>query len=226
MKKKNTLKKSELRDFDNKAKNLLGIPENILIENASRGILEVILKENLSCDRTCIFAGRGNNGADSLALTRHLLNRGLKVDIFLVLGGKHYNKEVEFQLGILKKIIGEKRIKVLNTEEDFKYLKESLSLYDLLVDGIFGIGFKTPLDSFHKELFKIINSARRPVLAVDIPSGLSCDSARIDQEAIKASYTVTFVAEKESFFMGKGPDYVGKIFVKDIGVSRDALKRL
>jgi len=220
------LPRDALRILDSKAKDILGIPENILIENASRGILEALKEENILPRCACIFAGRGNNGADSLALARHLLNRNVDLDVFLVLNGGSCNKEVQFQLQILEKIIDKRRIKTLNNKEDLISLVTDIKSKDLIIDGMFGIGFRPPLDSFYKDLFVVINNNSRKTIAVDIPSGLSADDGLVDETAIRADTTVTFVSPKIGFFTGEGPEYTGKILVKDIGISPDALKKL
>ncbi|MCD6539694.1 MAG: NTPase [Candidatus Omnitrophica bacterium] len=223
---KDALSSQELRSLDEKAKKILGLPETVLIENASRACLETLLGVGPLPKKAGIFSGRGNNSADSLALARHLLNRGVDLKIFLVLGGKSFNKEVEFQLNILRKVLSVEKIKILNEREELVYLEKIIPEFDLVVDGIFGTGFKKPLAPFYKELIRLINQKARKILAVDIPSGLPADNLEIDEEVIKAFLTVTFLAPKISFFLEGGSQYTGEIIVKDIGVSRDVLQAL
>ncbi len=223
---KDALSQEELRHLDKKAKEILGLSENLLIENASRASLEALDEEGISPKRVAIFSGRGNNSADSLALGRHLINRNIDIEAFLALNNKPYNKEVEFQVNILKKILSTKKIKALNTIEEVLSLRERLSSFDLIVDGIFGIGFRPPLGAFYKELIRLINETSRSILAIDIPSGLPADSVDVDEVAIKASFTVTFLAPKISFFLENADQYTGEVIVKDIGVSRDVLEGL
>lgn len=220
------LSKDTLRMFDKKAQSILGIPENILIENASRGLLDVLSEQNILPCKIGIVSGRGNNAADSLALARHLINRDIDVDVFLALNRKGYNRQVEFQLNILKKIMDRNKITILNDTNDFCSLGAQLVSKDWLIDGIFGIGFKPPLDDFYKELFRIINSLSKNILAVDIPSGLSCDEGCIDEVAVKAKITLSFIGPKLGFFKDQGPLYTGKIVVKDIGISYNVLNNL
>ena len=223
---KDACSQSQLRAFDRKAKDILQIPESLLIENASRGVMEVIMDQDVRHKDVCIFAGRGNNGADSLALARHLLNRGSRLTIFVVLGGRPPNQQVEFQLNLLKGIMDNSLITVVNSPDDLKAAEGALGGEDLVVDGIFGIGFRPPLDDLHKGLFRCMNRAVIPTVSVDIPSGLCADEGEVDGEAVKADLTVTFVAAKKGFFLGQGPAHTGRIFVKDIGLSRQVLERL
>ncbi len=219
------LSREELRRLDAKAKDILGIPENILIENASRGALEVVLGKGISFNKTAVFAGRGNNSADSLAFARHIINRGSDVDVFLILDDKPYNPRVEFQLSILKKILPPEKIKKLHTPKDL----EEIILLDgrtLIVDGIFGIGFIPPLKEFYSRLFAIINNSKARVLSIDIPSGISADEGVLDNPAVKADITVTFLGMKKGFLPEKSREFLGDVEVKDIGVSYDVLEQL
>jgi len=221
-----TLPKSQLRMLDQRAKKNLGIPENILIENASRGMFEVLEQERICYTRVCICAGRGNNGADSLALGRHLLNRAVPVSVILVQQEKPLNNECAFQLTILQKMYPGLSVWVVDTERDVTRMSPFLKNSDLVIDGIFGIGFQPPLDTFHQMVFRYINSYAKRVVACDIPSGLSADEGTIDTIAVKADWTVSFISAKPGFFLQNGPSYVGKIFVKDIGVSDKILQSL
>jgi len=90
---------------------------------------------------------------------------------------------------------------------------------DMLVDGLFGTGLKGQLNDEYKELIASINAQNCPILAVDIPSGLDCDTGEPLGAAIRASYTVTFVAVKRGFtFSNRTAQYTGEIFVASIGV--------
>jgi NAD(P)H-hydrate epimerase len=88
----------------------------------------------------------------------------------------------------------------------------------MLVDGLFGTGLNGQLSDEYKQLIESINSQHRPILAVDIPSGLDCDAGEPLGAAIRASYTVTFVAVKKGFSSAKASAYTGEIFVASIGV--------
>ncbi len=220
------LSKEELRSLDDKAKTILKIPENILIENAARGMREVIETEGIAFKQVSILAGTGNNGADSLALARHLLIKGANVKVFLITKDKSPNKEVLFQLNILKKVLIDENVYNIDTEEKLSFLQENLQTKELVIDGVFGIGFRFTLEDFYKRLFRIVNHKSKNVLAVDIPSGLTCDQGQIDDIAIKAKWTVTFISSKQGFYKKQGPGLAGKVFVKDIGVCRRILERL
>ena len=89
---------------------------------------------------------------------------------------------------------------------------------DMIVDGIFGTGLSGQLNDKYKQLIESINAQNCPILAVDIPSGLDCDSGEPLGAAIIAMYTVTFVALKKGFASADAAQYTGEIYVASIGI--------
>ena len=227
---KQPLTVKEHKFLDQRAKTVLGISENILIENAAIASFEVIRKLKQSVSSVSVFSGRGNNGADSLALVRHLINNSIKVRVYLVYFNSKPNKQVDFQLNILKqiKLIHYLEIVYLNDLQDVLSLKKDVFLKnsDLVIDGIFGIGFKGSLSCEYKNLFQLINNNNSKVISLDIASGVFADTGDIDQIAIVADITVSFIAAKFAFLRGKGVIYSGKVYLKNIGVSREILEKL
>lgn len=213
-----SLSVSEIRKLEEKAK-LLGFSERMLIENASSNLAEIINRLSLGT-KALIIAGKGNNGADSLACGRKLANRGYTVNAVSV-NEKEYNQEVLAQKQLLKNI----GIALYALEEAQKAFASLLQETDFIVDGILGVGLRGELSPFLQETINTVNMAAKPIIACDIPSGLSPDSGIALPVAIKASYTVTFLAAKRGFFLNQGPFFCGKIFITDIGVSRTLLEK-
>jgi NAD(P)H-hydrate epimerase len=89
---------------------------------------------------------------------------------------------------------------------------------DMIVDAVFGTGLSGQLSGEYKRLIEGINAQNKPVLAVDIPSGLDCDTGRPLGAAVKATYTVTFVAVKKGFTEKASAEYTGQVFIASIGV--------
>ena len=215
-----SLSVKDLRALEQKAKDL-GLDEEILIENASSNLFTVIDSLNLG-KRVLVVAGRGNNGADVLSCARKLSSRGYEV-IVAALEEKELGSQALFQKTILEKIkipiYSIKKSNVASVAELFKDV-------DFILEGILGIGLKGEVVPFLKEVISLINNSGKKIISCDIPSGLSPDQGLILGAAIKADYTITFIAQKKGFLLNQGPDSCGKIFVVDIGISKQVLEEV
>jgi NAD(P)H-hydrate epimerase len=212
--------RDEVRAFDSWAINTLGVPGVVLMENAGRSCAELIkekLKE-IAAPKVCIFCGTGNNGGDGYVIARHLLNSSFEV-VVVICGNRHKVKgDAKINLDILERL--GRPIEQLNLGDANvpARIKAFAADADMLVDSLFGTGLGGQLSIEYKQLIETINACNCPILAVDIPSGLDCDSGQPLGAAIKASYTVTFVAVKKGFTSEEAAKYTGEIFVASIGV--------
>jgi NAD(P)H-hydrate epimerase len=215
------MSRDEVRAFDSFAINTLGIPGVVLMENAGRSCAELI-KEKLAGvtkPKVCIFCGTGNNGGDGYVIARHLLNSGFKITVVIFGDLSKIKGDAKINLDILEGL--NQPIEQLNLRNgDIAGQVENFAAgADMLVDGLFGTGLKGQLNDEYKQLIESINSQNCPILAVDIPSGLDCDMGQPLGAAIKATYTVTFVAVKKGFVSSNSAaQYTGRIFVASIGV--------
>ncbi len=225
------MSRDEVRAFDSWAINTLGIPGMVLMENAGRSCAELI-KDKLkvvagpkACPpyslgrRVCIFCGTGNNGGDGYVIARHLINSGFKV-VVVVCGDRNKIKgDARLNLDILERL--GQRIEQLNLRagDIGGQVGAFAADADMLVDSLFGTGLSGQLSDEYRQLIESINAQNCPILAVDIPSGLDCDTGQPLGAAIRASYTVTFVAVKKGFTSaGNAASYTGEIFTASIGV--------
>lgn len=212
--------KEQVRAVDSWAINTLGVPGVVLMENAGRSCAELIKDklQDIAHPKVCIFCGTGNNGGDGYVIARHLLNSGFEV-VVAICGNRHKVKgDAKINLDILERL--GQPIEQLNLI--FGDVPAQVKVFaadaDMLVDGLFGTGLGGQLSDKYKQLIETINACNCPILAVDIPSGLDCDSGQPLGAAIKADYTVTFVAVKKGFASGSAAKYTGEIFVASIGV--------
>ena len=213
--------RKQVRSFDAWAINELGIPGVVLMENAGRSCAELI-KEKLSGiakPKVCIFCGTGNNGGDGFVIARHLKNSGFEVAVVICGDRNKIKGDAKINLDILENL-GQQIIEPdLNRSDLLQQIKELAAGADMLVDGIFGTGLEGLVSENYQRLIRIVNSLGIPILAIDIPSGLDCDSGKPLGEAIRANFTVTFVAMKKGFTAGKEVSaYTGDIFIASTGV--------
>ena len=213
--------RDQVRAFDSWAINTLRIPGVVLMENAGRSCAELI-KDKLAGtagQRVCIFCGPGNNGGDGYVIARHLLNSGFRVGVIIVGDRNKIKGDAKINLDILEQM--GQPIEQLNLKEG--NIPERVEAFTagacLLVDCLFGTGLRGQLGAEYKQLIESINAQNRPILAVDIPSGLDCDSGQPLGAAVRATYTVTFVAVKTGFALTRTAiQYTGEVFVASIGV--------
>ncbi len=215
------MSRDEVRAFDAWAINELGIPGVVLMENAGRSCAELIKEklDGVANPKVCVFCGTGNNGGDGYVIARHLLNSGFEV-VVVICGDRNKVKgDAKINLDILEGL-GQSIEQLKLDKGDIRgRVKTFAAGACLLVDGLFGTGLSGRLNDEYKQLLESINSQSCPILAVDIPSGLDCDSGEPLGAVIRASYTVTFAAVKRGFSVSKTASaYTGEVFVASIGV--------
>lgn len=206
------LTRVQVREVDRIASEEYHIPGIVLMENAAIGATRVAM-EMLGGGAVLIFCGGGNNGGDGLAIARHLHNRGVPVQIALCTDPAKYvgdaliNWEIVRAMGL--------------TAGPFD--QSHLTGPSLIIDAIFGTGLtQAPRPPFER-VADAVNKSGIPVLAVDVPSGLDCDTGRPFGACIRATRTITFVAEKVGFANSESRAYTGPVTVADIGAPAEIL---
>jgi len=209
----------EMKKIDSKAIQELGIPGVVLMENAGLGLFEIIQEEfeDLNELRVGIVCGKGNNGGDGFVLTRHLLNSRVDVQVFLLGKVQEIKGDARINLNILLK--SGYKITEITSKKNIATLKKHIcSGYTLLVDAIFGTGFKGKAEGIPKEIINIINSSETPVLAIDVPSGLNASTGEVKGVCVQADFTGTMCLPKRGLFLYPGKEYAGTVYIVDIGV--------
>jgi NAD(P)H-hydrate epimerase len=214
------MSREEVRAVDSWAINEVGVPGVVLMENAGRSCAELI-REKLSGvarPKAVIFCGTGNNGGDGYVIARHLLNGGYKVVVAICGDYEKIRGDARINLDIIEKL--RHPIERLDPKGEgiAARVKELCEGADMIVDGLFGTGLAGELRGGYREVIEDINEQDCPILAVDIPSGLDCDTGEPLGAAIKADYTVTFVAAKKGFANPAARKYTGAVYVASIGV--------
>ena len=214
------LTRAQVREVDRLAIEEFHIPGIVLMENASRGAADeaMSLMIDFRVRKALVLCGGGNNGGDGLAVARHLHNRGADVTIALTIDPARYQGDARINWEIVRAM----RLPVSDATP------ESIRAFDdgLIIDAIFGTGLAdAPRDPF-PALVQAIIDTEQPVLAVDVPSGLDCDTGQpLGPAAVVADRTVTFVAPKPGFANPAAAQYLGKVIVADIGCPRELIDR-
>ena len=208
-----TLTRAQVREIDRRCIEEFHIPGVVLMENASRGVADAVAEELLALTgrttgRVLILCGGGNNGGDGLAVARHLHNRHCHVQIGLTIDPATYRGDALIQWQIVQAM----------RQSTFAATSPSIrrATADLLIDAIFGTGLTAPPRDPFAEIVDAIESTKIPILAIDLPSGLDCDTGEPLGRAIRACRTVTFVAEKAGFKNPASHEYTGRVTVADI----------
>lgn len=216
---------ASMKNVDSYSINTLGIPSVVLMERAALSVTEAIeskVKGNIHTDIICV-CGRGNNGADGLAVARQLYLKGYNVDVYII-NSHASTKEFDIQLNIIKNL----GIECINSPD--------FSKYGVIVDALFGNGLSRELAGETRIVVDTINkcstsvrsqytqnsdnNGNRLVVAVDIPSGISASTGVVMGSAVNADITVTFGFEKIGHILYPAASYCGKIIRKDIGFAQ------
>ncbi len=218
------LSAEQMRDVDRRATEEYLIPSLILMENAGLRVLERIKSVigELNNARIIILAGKGNNGGDGLVLGRHLINAGARVDTFVLGEPQNLSTDAYINYSILARMTDS--LFPLRVDEDLERLRTILWSADLIVDAIYGIGFRGSLNDFETGIAAMVNGSRALVLSVDIPSGVEADTGKVQGVAIKADYTVTLALPKLGLMVEPGSEYRGELTVADISIPKRLLE--
>jgi NAD(P)H-hydrate epimerase len=214
-----TVTTSHMQAIDRRAINGIGIPSLCLMENAGRCVTDEVVKllGRSRLKRVLIICGIGNNGGDGLVAARHLLNSGVKVSLLIAGSPAALKPDALINYKAAKKL-------KIPCHEAFRLCRKELSSHmaraDVIVDAIFGVGLGRAVDGPYRELVEAINVSRRPVIAIDIPSGLDGTTGKVLGVCVKATSTITLAAAKKGLFINEGPHNSGKVIVADIGIPK------
>jgi ADP-dependent NAD(P)H-hydrate dehydratase / NAD(P)H-hydrate epimerase len=207
----------EMRELDRRTIEEVGVPSLVLMENAGRTTYRILRREfpGLS-GPVAVAAGRGNNGGDGFVVARYLANAGIPVIVYLLAEKAQVQGDARVNLDILDRL-GVEVVETL-TAEDLNPVVHALSRAELIVDALLGTGLNSPVRGLMGTLIDRLNHLRPPVLAVDIPSGLSADTGEALGVAVRAEVTVTYGFPKLGQILPPGRDYVGRLWQVDISI--------
>lgn len=210
------LTRDQMRELDRKAIQELGIPSVCLMELAGLAVAretEALIEGE---GPVVVVAGRGNNGGDGYVAARHLANRGLETQVLVlapeeqIAGDARINLDIILRMGLL--------VRFLTTPVRWDVYRDHLERASVVVDALLGTGLRGEVREPTRQAIEILNDLARPVVAVDIPSGLDCDTGEPLGVAVKATATVTFARAKVGLLGPEAAPYVGRLVVADIGI--------
>jgi ADP-dependent NAD(P)H-hydrate dehydratase / NAD(P)H-hydrate epimerase len=216
----------EMRRVDQRAIRELGIPGATLMENAGRGATACIqaalpgLGLPRRGARVAIVCGKGGNGGDGFVVARWLKRAGHRVEVFLLAAADELRGDAALKLREL-----ERRGVRARVVEDAAVLARALPAAQLVVDAILGTGARGEPSPLIAAAIEQINASGRPVVALDVPSGLSADGAAPEGKVVRAALTPTFAGHKRGLVSGPGVAAAGRVVVIDIGVPRAEIER-
>ena len=208
---------TEMQALDRRTIMEARVPSSVLMERAGEGIVRH-LEECCGSARgktITIFCGKGNNGGDGLVVARLLRRRHARIRIVLLTPTTDLSRDTAAMYRRLVQVAGRAAIIRFRSADQVKPL---LASSDILVDALLGTGLSSVVTGTYREAIELINSAGKPVVAIDIPSGLHADTGAILGQAIHATLTVTCGLPKLGLYVGAGIDQAGAIRIVDIGI--------
>lgn len=216
---------AEMRELEQTAKNKFHYDERLIIENVGvkgSAILYNEVLSNLDLPEVIFLIGAGNNGADGVAIARHLTTMGHRVRAFTLFPADEMKDELTYQLNMAKSFgVAINHIEeVIQLEEYFNQFSGNL----VIVDAIFGTGVQMPLPNFYYDIIKLVNEKANFVVAIDLPSGVEGDSGFVQGNAIQADMTLAMGLPKLGYYIADGPKLVGSVRVMDVGFPYEVMQ--
>jgi len=191
-----------------------GIPGLTLMENAGRACADAICEAfgPGAGKRALVVAGKGNNGGDGYVIARLLKERGWDAPVLLLAAPTGITGDAGANLALLDQ--GSVILAPVGGELPATLFRETT----LIVDALLGTGIKSEVTGVFRDAIELINGSGRPVVAVDIPSGVDAGSGRVLGVAVRADLTVSFALAKLGNVLYPGSELCGRLVVADIGM--------
>ncbi|MCS7301392.1 MAG: NAD(P)H-hydrate dehydratase, partial [Fimbriimonadales bacterium] len=191
-----------------------GIPSLVLMERAGYGVFQRVAEwfAPIASKHIAVLVGKGNNGGDGMVAARYLHEAGAKVHLWLTCSPDEFRGDAAVQWRIIQ-AYGIPALPAPDAPDPALFRDE-----DLLIDALLGIGVRGAVSEPLRSLIDAVNRSGRPIVAVDIPSGLDADTGEAHGVAIQATYTVTMALPKAGFFQNDGVRCVGRWAIAPIGI--------
>ncbi|HEX9078907.1 MAG TPA: NAD(P)H-hydrate epimerase, partial [Desulfuromonadaceae bacterium] len=211
-----------MQGLDRRAIDEFGVSGLTLMENAGRRCAEAIMERfgNDPEQRAVIVAGKGNNGGDGFVIARHLKKKGWQVVTFVLVSQEEIKGDARANLDLLEDM----PVLFCPEQGGLDRYASTLNEATVIVDAMLGTGLKSDLEGIYAEAVGIVNNSGKPVVAVDIPSGIDSATGRVHGCAIKADLTVTFALAKCGHILYPGAAHTGRLKIVEIGIPAEVVE--
>lgn len=192
-----------------------GISLPQLMEKAGQTCFTYIQEESQNITQMLVLCGKGNNGGDGFVIARLAQQYGINVTVYLCVESEALSGDAKRAFDKLQ----DSHVTIIYQSEmilDDEFFKENQ--YEVIVDALFGIGFKGNLPESYHPLISAVNRCRSTVISVDVPSGLNATTGEVSTLAIQADFTITFIVFKQGMLTGKAANYVGTLLLADLSL--------
>jgi ADP-dependent NAD(P)H-hydrate dehydratase / NAD(P)H-hydrate epimerase len=212
------VKASEMQEMDRFAIEEIGIAGIVLMENAARGATRVFIEhfEPPHHSRVLLLCGRGNNGGDGYVMARYLHQKGFAVSVLVLSEWEKITGDALTNLKIIQRMGLE--LKEVAGPEQWSACRGLFQSADFIVDAILGTGLNSTVRGFYQQVIQEVNASLKPVMAIDIPSGVHADTGAVMGAAVRADVTATFGFPKLGQVLFPGAGLVGRLIRIDIGI--------
>jgi len=201
----------EMRGMDRTAIEEYGIPDSLLMENAGDACFDVLMDQvGIRGRRFAVVCGTGNNGGDGLVVARKICANGGLATVLLMGDPARFRGAAKLNYDIVS------QLPVTLAEATTESVRHTVADCDCIVDAIFGTGLVREVAGRYREIIEIVNASGKPVMSVDVPSGINGDSGQVMGCAVQADFTVTFGLPKLGNLLYPGFAHGGELFVSHI----------
>jgi NAD(P)H-hydrate epimerase len=212
----------EMQAVDQYTIEKLNIIGRVLMENAGRAVFAAILERwaPLAGRRAMVLCGKGNNGGDGFVVARYLEEAGVACEICLIGSANELRGDAAANHAVLTRVgYGVREIQHLEELPDLRHA-------DFIVDALLGTGVRGPLLGLMAQIVNRLNESGRPVIAIDLPTGMNADTGEVAGPCVQADLTVTMGCRKQGLLFTPAKEYAGEVIVADIGFPQAAFRQV
>ncbi len=215
-----------MREADQRTSDGIGIASIVLMENAGRQVVASMESafDDLAAAHVAVVCGKGNNGGDGMVVARTLSERGISVSVFLIGSSADVRGDARTNLAILRAL--DVDVVELADAASWELHGTDVLSADIIVDAMLGTGLSAPVTGLLETIIADINAAPRPVVAIDLPTGMRADVAGEHGPVIEATLTVTLGAPKPALVQAPTERLAGSLVIADIGIPRSVIAGL